>query len=194
MRHHHIHWCWADWDCELIGKRPTSPATESCKRVLQSSQWKRRIPRFLRGGTAVGSTATNETCVRVRAKGPAKGVATWGCQRGSFGMRMRSTVDPPQPELSSGPREAHGRHAFSTSPTRRTRLQPHLFHTFLLQRLRQPLHLTERNCWRGRPLDSGGHHHAVCAQTGWRSEQTYFARDMTLILPSTRQKSGGCGG
>ena len=165
---------------------------------MQSSQWKRRVPRFLRGGTAVGSTATVETCVRVRAKGPAKGVATWGCQRGSFGMRMRSTVDPPQPELSSGPREAHGRHAFSTSSTRMIRLQPHLFHTFLLRRLRQPLHLTERNCWRGRPLDSGGHHHAVCAQTGdaggWRSEQTYFARDMTLILHSRRQKSGGCGG
>ena len=29
-----------------------------------------------------------------------------------------------------------------------------------------PVHLPGRNCWRGPLLDSVGHHHAVCAQTG----------------------------
>ena len=45
--------------------------------------------------------------------------------------------------------------ALSTSPTSHlTRLEPHLFRTILLCRFRQPLPLSERSCWCGRPLDS----------------------------------------
>ena len=57
--------------------------------------------------------------------------------------------------------------ALSTSPTSHlTRLQPNLFRTILLRRLRQPLPLSERSCRCGRPLDSSGHHRAACAQAG----------------------------
>ena len=57
--------------------------------------------------------------------------------------------------------------ALSTSPTSHlTRLQPHLFRTILLRRLRQPLLPSERSCRCGRPLDSSGQHRAACAQAG----------------------------
>ena len=96
--------------------------------------------------------------------------------------------------------------ALSTSPTSHlTRLQPHLFRTILLRRLRQPLPLSERSCGCGRPLDSSGHHRAACAQAGvlgrrgfavesaaaricreagGRVRVNVFVRDMDLIMPN----------
>ena len=57
--------------------------------------------------------------------------------------------------------------ALSTSPTcALTRIEPPLFHTLLLRRLRLPLSLTQRDCRCGRPLDSRGHHRAACARSG----------------------------
>ena len=95
--------------------------------------------------------------------------------------------------------------ALSTSPTSHlTRLQPHLFRTILLRRLRQPLPLSERNCRCGRRFDPSGHHRAVCAQArvlgrrgfavesvvaricreaGGRARVNVLVRDMDLIIP-----------
>ena len=57
--------------------------------------------------------------------------------------------------------------AFSTSPNcALTRIEPPLFRTLLLRRLRVPLSLTQRDCRCGRPLDSCGHHRAACARSG----------------------------
>ena len=47
-----------------------------------------------------------------------------------------------------------------------TRIDPHLFRTLLLRRLRLPLPLSKRTCRCGRPLDSRGHHRAACARAG----------------------------
>ena len=98
--------------------------------------------------------------------------------------------------------------ALSTSPTSHlTRLQPRLFRTILLRRLRQPLPLSERSCRCGRPLDSSGHHRAACAQAGVLERRGFavesaaarifreagsrvrvnvFVRDMDLIMPHAK--------
>ena len=56
---------------------------------------------------------------------------------------------------------------FTVCPTGvETRIDPHLFRTLLLRRLRLPLSMSKRNCRCGRPLDSRGHHRAACARAG----------------------------
>ena len=56
--------------------------------------------------------------------------------------------------------------ALSTCPVSRlTSFTPQLFRVILL-RLHLPLPLTVRNCRCGLPLDSRGHHRAVCARSG----------------------------
>ena len=54
--------------------------------------------------------------------------------------------------------------AYSACPI--TRIDPHLFRTLHLRRLRLPLLLSKRTCRCGRPLDSRGHHRAACARAG----------------------------
>ena len=107
---------------------------------------------------------------------------------------------------SEVPTHQQGVKILGTSPTSHlTRLQPHLFRTILLRRLRQPLPLSERSCRCGRPLDSSGHHRAACAQAGalgrrgfavesaaaricreagGRVRVNVFVRDMDLIIPN----------
>ena len=56
---------------------------------------------------------------------------------------------------------------FTVSPTGfETRIDPPLFRTLLLRRLRLPLSMSKRICRCGRPLDSRGHHRAACARAG----------------------------
>ena len=56
---------------------------------------------------------------------------------------------------------------FTVCPTGvKTRIDPHLFRTLLLRRLRLPLSMSKRICRCGHPLDSRGHHRAACARAG----------------------------
>ena len=56
---------------------------------------------------------------------------------------------------------------FTVCPTGvETRIDPHLFRTLLLRRLRLPLSMSKSICRCGRPLDSRGHHRAACARAG----------------------------
>ena len=56
---------------------------------------------------------------------------------------------------------------FTTPPASfRARFDPQLFRVLLLRRLWQPLSPVSRICRCGRPLDSSGHHHAACANSG----------------------------
>ena len=50
--------------------------------------------------------------------------------------------------------------------SRLTSFTPQLFWVILLRRLHLPLPLTVRNCWCNLPVDSRGHHRAVCARSG----------------------------
>ena len=56
---------------------------------------------------------------------------------------------------------------FTVCPTGiETRIDPHLFRTVFLRRLRLPLSMSKRIGRCGRPLDSRGHHRAACARAG----------------------------
>ena len=71
--------------------------------------------------------------------------------------------------------------ALSTSPTSHmTRLQPHLFRTILLRRLRQHLPLSERRC--RCPLDSSGHHRAACAHAGVLGRRGFAVESATARI------------
>ena len=57
--------------------------------------------------------------------------------------------------------------ALSAAPSNfLNRIEPALFRVLLIWRLRLPLPLSSRLCRCGRPLDSFGHHRAVCARAG----------------------------
>ena len=56
---------------------------------------------------------------------------------------------------------------FTVCPTGiETRIDPHLFRTVFLRRLRLPLSMSKRIGRCDRPLDSRGHHRAACARAG----------------------------
>ena len=61
---------------------------------------------------------------------------------------------------------------FAVPSSYATRFEPQLFRVLLLRRLHLPLPLSVRNCRCGRPLDSRGHHRALCA--GWSSGKTWL--------------------
>ena len=81
--------------------------------------------------------------------------------------------------------------AYSACPTCSiTRIDPHLFRTLLLRRLRLPLPLSKRTCRCGRPLDSRGHHRAACARAGAGEERLRCRECCCQDLPRRGSKSG----
>ena len=64
----------------------------------------------------------------------------------------------------SGPGASDVLHGTPTAPE--FRVEPHLFRTLILDRLRLPLPLTEANCECGSRLDVFGRHRAACPRSG----------------------------